>query len=123
SVAHQLVHVRTLHRVAAREHKHTRIELAHLLKQRAGLGGRQLARMPEGLRFGPAVQTRQVAGLGHLPDEHERTIIEIECGWLHGPVLLRTRVRPGLSIWCAVGANGVKRSWREIDGWSESQSR
>ena len=105
-VAEQLEQVGPLERVATGEDHHRRAgEAGDLLNEGLGFRGAQLARIGLLLRRGTAMLADQVAGLGDLVVEHQRTAREIirgvgACGMEMDLLLglfLRARGAPGPS--------------------------
>jgi len=49
----------------------------HLVDESAPLGAREFVRPRVGLRAGATVEAREIAGLGHLPEDQQRPVVEL----------------------------------------------
>ena len=90
-MADQLEQVWPLDPVASRKHKRWSLQRCDLVNLILSLIGAEFHGMPIWLCRGAAMDTGEVAGLGHFPDGDEGSFVEINRIDLrvHGPIRLR----------------------------------
>ena len=71
------IQVGSLERIASREHEERHAHGGYLVDKIESLGAGELQRMALRLSAGSAMYAAQVAGLGHLPDNQQGTVLKI----------------------------------------------